>query len=72
MKGVAKVKEKIQQGIVALIWLTIATVIEIIAGIAFLIWKTKIALFLLGAQTVLWVLVIILFCLWKRSLKNLL
>lgn len=72
MKGVTKVNEKMQQGIVALIWLTIATVIEIIAGIAFLIWRTKIALFLLGAQTVLWVLVIILFCLWKRSLKNLL
>lgn len=72
MKGVTKVNEKMQQGIVALIWLTIATVIEIIAGIAFLIWRTKIVLFLLGAQTVLWVLVIILFCLWKRSLKNLL
>lgn len=69
---VSEQKKKARQGVVALIWLTIATVIEIIAGIAFLIWRTKIALFLLGAQTVLWVLIIFLFFLWKRSLKNLL
>lgn len=60
------------EGVVALIWLTISTVLEIITGLAFLIWKTKIALFFLGAQTVLWLLMILLFCLWKRSLKNLL
>lgn len=60
------------EGVVALIWLAISTVLEIITGLAFLIWKTKIALFFLGAQTVLWLLMILLFCLWKRSLKNLL
>ena len=60
------------EGVVALIWLIISTVLEIIAGLAFLIWKTKIALFFLGAQTVLWLLMILLFCLWKRSLKKLL
>lgn len=65
-------EEKKIQGVVVLIWLTISTVFEIITGIAFLIWKTKIALFFLGAQTVLWVLMILLFWLWKRSLKNLL
>ncbi len=60
-------EEKKIQGVVALIWLTISTVFEIITGIAFLIWKTKIALFFLGAQTVLWVLMILLFWLWKRD-----
>ena len=63
-------QEKKIQGVVALIWLTISTVFEIITGIAFLIWKTKIALFFLGAQTVLWILMILLFWLWKRSLKK--
>lgn len=64
-------EEKKQQGIVALIWLVIATLLEFIAVIAWFIWKTKIALFLLGVQTVLWVLIFLLFCLWKRSLKKL-
>lgn len=64
--------DKKTEGVVALIWLIISTVLEIITGLAFLIWKTKIALFFLGAQTVLWLLMILLFCLWKRSLKNLL
>lgn len=63
-------KDKKAEGVVVLIWLTISTVIEIITGLAFLIWKTKIALFFLGAQTVLWILMILLFCLWKRSLKK--
>lgn len=63
-------KDKKTEGVVVLIWLTISTVIEIITGLAFLIWKTKIALFFLGAQTVLWILMILLFCLWKRSLKK--
>lgn len=64
--------DKKTEGVVALIWLIISTVLEIIAGLPFLIWKTKIALFFLGAQTVLWLLMILLFCLWKRSLKKLL
>ena len=64
--------DKKTEGVVALIWMIISTVLEIIAGLAFLIWKTKIALFFLGAQTVLWLLMILLFCLWKRSLKKLL
>lgn len=58
------------EGVVALIWLTISTVLEIITGLAFLIWKTKIALFFLSAQTVLWILMILMFWLWKRSLKK--
>lgn len=65
-------EEKKQQGVVALIWLVIATLLEFIAVIAWVIWKTKIALFLLGVQTVLWILIFLLFCLWKRSLKKLL
>lgn len=60
------------EGVVVLIWLTVSTALEAITGIAFLIWKTKIALFFLSAQTVLWILVILLFWLWKRSLKKLL
>lgn len=63
-------KEKKIQGVVVLIWLTISTVFEIITGIAFLIWKTKIALFLLCAQSVLWFLIILLFVLWKHSLRK--
>lgn len=62
--------DKKAEGVVALIWLTISTVLEIITGLAFLIWKTKITLFFLGAQTVLWILMILLFCIWKRSLKK--
>lgn len=62
--------DKKAEGVVVLIWLTISTVFEIITGLAFLIWKTKIALFFLGAQTVLWILMILLFCLWKHSLKK--
>ncbi len=64
--------KKKTEGVVVLIWLTISTVFEIITVIAFLIWKTKIALFFLSAQTVLWILMILLFWLWKRSLKKLL
>lgn len=33
--------DKKTEGVVALIWLIISTVLEIIAGLAFLIWKTK-------------------------------
>lgn len=58
------------EGVVALSWLAIATVLEIIFGIAFLIWKSKIALFLLSAQTVLWVLIIIVFALWIHGAKK--
>lgn len=64
-------EKKIIEGIVAFVWLVIATVLEIITGIAWLIWKTKIALFFLSGQTVLWVTIIILFVLWKHSVKKL-
>ena len=63
-------EEKKIQGVITLIWLTISTVLEIIFLIAWMIWKTKIALFLLCAQSVLWFLIILLFVLWKHSLRK--
>lgn len=63
-------KEQKEQGKTILTWLTIATVLEIIFGIAFLIWNTKIALFLLSSQTVLWVLAFLNFWLWLSVVKK--
>lgn len=63
-------KEQEEQGKTILTWLTIATVLEIIFGIAFLIWNTKIALFLLSSQTVLWVLAFLCFWIWLSVVKE--
>lgn len=63
-------KEQKEQGKTILTWLTIAAVLEIIFGIAFLIWNTKIALFLLSSQTVLWVLAFLYFWIWLSVVKE--
>ena len=63
-------KEQKEHGKTILTWLTIAAVLEIIFGIAFLIWNTKIALFLLSSQTVLWVLAFLYFWIWLSVVKE--
>lgn len=61
-------KEKLTEGVVALVWLSGATILEIIFGIAFFIWHSKLALFLLCVQTVIWLLLVAMFWIWKRGL----
>lgn len=67
-------KNTIEQGCVGLIWLVIAFILDLIFLIAYLVWKSKIALFLLGIGTVLLVLTIIIFALFiyytKRDIKR--
>lgn len=67
-------KNTIEQGCVSLIWLVIAFILDLIFLITYLVWKSKIALFLLGIGTVLLVLTIIIFALFiyytKQDIKR--
>lgn len=67
-------KNTIEQGCVSLIWVVIAFILDLIFLIAYLVWESKIALFLLGIGTVLLVLTIIIFTLFihytRRDIKR--
>ena len=69
MKKTDRVK-KVAEGLVVLGWLTFSLIIFVITLLARIIWRTKIATFLLGIGILLLVVTVILFLLWKRSLKN--
>lgn len=69
MNNFEKEKEKMK-GMVALGWLSGATVLEVIMLLAYLIWQTKIAMFLFGVSTLLFVITLFLFLAWKRGLKK--
>jgi ABC-type bacteriocin/lantibiotic exporter with double-glycine peptidase domain len=63
-------KDTAEQGCVGLVWVAITFILDLIFLIAFLIWKSKIALFLLGIGTVLLVITIVIFALWLHYLKR--
>ncbi len=69
MNNFEKEKEKMK-GKVALGWLSGTTVLEVIMLLAYLIWQTKIAMFLFGVSTLLFVITLFIFLAWKRGLKK--
>ncbi|MHA7611569.1 hypothetical protein ACX2QB_04275 [Weissella viridescens] len=69
MNNFEKEKEKMK-GMVVLGWLSGATVLEVIMLLAYLIWQTKIAMFLFGVSTLLFVITLFIFLAWKRGLKK--
>lgn len=63
-------KEVIKDGVV-LIGLTAAgTLLSLIAGATWLIWRTKLALFWMAVQGALLIAIIIIFWLWQWSIKQ--
>lgn len=65
-----KCEEKLQQGKVALGWLVLSIIIFVVTLLAWVIWQTKIAMFLLGIGTLLLMLFSILFLLWKSTIGH--
>lgn len=63
-------KEVIKEGMVMIGWTAFGTLLSLIAGAAWLIWQTKLALFWLAVQGVLLIAIIIIFWLWLRSIKQ--
>ena len=63
-------KEVIKEGMVLIGWTAFGTLLSIIAGAAWLIWQTKLALFWLAAQGVLLIAIIIIFWLWLWSIRQ--
>ncbi|WEV36257.1 hypothetical protein [Lactobacillus sp. ESL0677] len=65
---------KKEEGCVALFWVVISFIFDSVFLIAYLVWKSKIALFLLGIGTVLLVFTIVIFVLFihyaRRELKR--
>lgn len=64
------IKKEKEIGCMALTWMIISFILDLIFLIAYLIWKSKIALFLLGIGTVLFVITIVIFALWLHYLKQ--
>ena len=63
-------KEVIKDGVM-LIGLTAAGILlSLLAGTAWLIWRTKLALFWMAVQGVLLIAIIIIFGLWLRAIKQ--
>ncbi|WP_057786422.1 hypothetical protein [Weissella minor] len=69
MNNYEREKEKLK-GMLALGWLSLGTILEAIMLLAYLIWQTKIAMFLFGASTLLFVIALFIFLAWKRGLKK--
>lgn len=65
-----KREEKLQQGKVALGWLVLSIIIFVVTLLAWVIWQTKIAMFLLGIGTLLLMLFSILFLFWKSTIGH--
>ncbi|ANZ70342.1 hypothetical protein [Pediococcus claussenii] len=62
-------KKKIE-GMISLAWLSISAILFLIALIAWMIWKTKIAIFFLAVGTLLLLVCILIFMLWEKSLRK--
>lgn len=58
------------KGMVALGWLAVSTIFELIMLLAYLVWQTKIAIFLLGVSTLLFLITLSIFQIWKQELKK--
>lgn len=63
-------KEVIKEGMVLIGWTAVGTLLLLIAGTAWLIWQTKLALFWTAVQGVLLIAIIIIFWLWLWSIKQ--
>lgn len=63
-------KEVIKEGVVLMGWTAAGTLLLLIAGTAWLIWRTKLALFLAAVQGVLLIAIIIIFWLWLWTIKQ--
>ena len=63
-------KEVIKEGMVLIGWTAVGTLLLLIAGTAWLIWRTKLALFLTAVQGVLLTAIIIIFWLWVWMIKQ--
>lgn len=63
-------EKKREEGLVALGWLAASVIFFVITLIAWLIWRTKIAVFILAIGTLLLIIFIILFLLWRHSLTK--
>lgn len=65
-----KKKKLITEGLVILGWTAFFLILELIMGLALLIWQTKIAMFLFGVSTLLFLIVIGIWFAWKKSAKS--
>ena len=63
-------KEAIKEGMVLIGWTAAGTLLSLIAGAAWLIWRTKLALFWMAVQGALLLVIIIIFWLWQWSIKQ--
>lgn len=63
-------KEVLKEGMVLIGWTAFGTLLSLIAGAAWLIWRTKLALFWMAAQGVLLIAIVIIFWLWLWTIKQ--
>lgn len=63
-------KEAIKEGMVLIGWTAFGTLLSLLAGTAWLIWRTKLALFWIAVQGALLLVIIIIFWLWLRAIKQ--
>ena len=63
-------KEVLKEGMVLIGWTAAGILLSILAGAAWLIWRTKLALFWMAVQGVLLLVIIIIFWLWLRAIKQ--
>ena len=63
-------KEVIKEGVVLIGWTAAGTLLSLLAGTTWLIWRTKLALFWMAVQGALLLVIIIIFWLWQRSIKQ--
>lgn len=63
-------KEVLKEGMVLIGWTAAGTLLSLLAGTAWLIWRTKLALFWVAVQGVLLIAIIIIFWLWLWSIKQ--
>lgn len=63
-------KEVLKEGMVLIGWTAAGILLSLLAGAAWLIWRTKLALFWMAVQGVLLIAIIIIFWLWLRAIKQ--
>ena len=63
-------KEVLKEGMVLIGWTAFGILLSLLAGAAWLIWRTKLALFWMAVQGVLLIAIIIIFWLWLRAIKQ--
>lgn len=63
-------KEVLKEGMVLIGWTAAGILLSLLAGTAWLIWRTKLALFWMAVQGVLLIAIIIIFWLWLWSIRQ--